>query len=556
MLLKHSPKLDEALLQSSRFQDITQQVRLNLVSLEEAQLTKNQIRWGMLELLRHIETQHETTALSQLVDELENQSDNPGIEKEMQDAISILKSKNVLIGSSITSDGPVHIGDQVNTSGHHNIVIQGVTDSTIQIQVDGEMREINKRLDDLQELLHSLKSSSFQTANKPYHINTVSPVNFEYIIAKAGHQKTLPLNVAEDIISDDNRWVDSLRQELRNRQRVAVGNKPSAIFQHYGWLIEEFLRKMETPAGRKNPIRRISFMAEAFQSSLRYLCYIQLAQILKTRNASAQPALSQFLSLKEQEYLRFDYLNLLLIITAQLRQQKNFVPQIIDFVDELTDTQSDLYGTALFLESKRDDLLDGKIHNTTTLTQLLNEYLTGLVFWLRKISFLARYRLVSIKDINLKYRLGTTRNFVHIYGELHGLYNEAMLNESDYGEMAIEDLYTFNQSVLLFNGSNVEACLEDIGNEDTYISLSPLIIDQSVFSDKPTQTPEIYYLTGYSSRKYQFAQYKNELPIGEQKELTSNKTIQVKATNIKQPKFDELFEQMEQIFKPFKNPMA
>ena len=174
-----------------------------------------------------------------------------------------------------------------------------------------------------------------------------------------------------------------------------------------------------------------------------------------------------------------------------------------------------------------------------------------MFFWLRKISFLSKYRLVSIKDINLKYRLGTPKNFVHLYGELHGVYNEAFLNEADYGEIAIEDLYTFNQSVLLFNGNNIETCLDRIGEEGAYLSLSPLIIDQSVFSEKNTQTPEIYYFIGYDSRKYKFAQFKNELPFKSNKKITSNKYLEVKSTNINEPMLDELFEQMEQIFKPY-----
>ncbi len=43
------------------------------------------------------------------------------------------------------------------------------------------------------------------------------------------------------------------------------------------------------------------------------------------------------------------------------------------------------------------------------LRSLLDEYLTALVYWLRKISFLAKYRLVSVKEINLNYRLGTVK---------------------------------------------------------------------------------------------------------------------------------------------------
>ena len=55
--LSNSPKLDEIILQSARFNDIRKQIRLGITSSEEANLSKNQIRAGLLELLRLIETQ-------------------------------------------------------------------------------------------------------------------------------------------------------------------------------------------------------------------------------------------------------------------------------------------------------------------------------------------------------------------------------------------------------------------------------------------------------------------------------------------------------------------
>ena len=78
------------------------------------------------------------------------------------------------------------------------------------------------------------------------------------------------------------------------------------------------------------------------------------------------------------------------------------------------------------------------------------------------------------------------------------------------------------------------------------------MIDQSVYSEKITQTPEIYYYIGKNQRQYAYAHYKNELVYGEQKSIQSNKKIRVKRQNNNQPKLDELFEQLEQIFQPFK----
>jgi len=102
-LLENSPKLDEALLQSARFQDIRKQIRLGMVSHEEANLTQNQIRAGLLDLLREIEDS---------IAETSARPDAAALRAEMEHAVSVVNSKNVVIGSTIMAGGDVHIGDK------------------------------------------------------------------------------------------------------------------------------------------------------------------------------------------------------------------------------------------------------------------------------------------------------------------------------------------------------------------------------------------------------------------------------------------------------------
>lgn len=369
----------------------------------------------------------------------------------------------------------------------------------------------------------------------------------------------LPPDLAENLaVSTDDEWVASLRQDLLD-QGVTVGSKKPAIMEHYGWLIEAFLQKILTKQDdgtERPPLLRLSYMVEAYQSSLRFLCYVQMAQIFRVGIGGNHPAIQTFIHLTENGHPTFDFLNLLVITAELLPEAQQFMPEITDFVQELTDTNSDTYQTALFLDSGRRHLLQGTRKNDDpALPDFLEEYLTALVFWLRQLAFLAKYRLVSIKDINLNYRLGTSKKFVHLYGELHGIYNAADITAVDYGAKEIEDLFTYNQSVLLFKGKNIDDCLEKIGDPATYISLSPLLVDQSVFSDKTTQTPEIYYFVGSDpiARRYDFAQFKNELPFGERTNIASNKFLRVKKENRKQPKLNDLFKQLELVFKPFKN---
>ena len=110
-LLENSPKLDEALLQSARFQDIRKQIRLGMVSHAEANLTQNQIRAGLLDLLQEIEGSVGVTR-SQDIDRVISNRPVNILREEMERAISIIHSKNVVIGSTITAGGNVEIGDR------------------------------------------------------------------------------------------------------------------------------------------------------------------------------------------------------------------------------------------------------------------------------------------------------------------------------------------------------------------------------------------------------------------------------------------------------------
>ena len=111
---------------------------------------------------------------------------------------------------------------------------------------------------------------------------------------------------------------------------------------------------------------------------------------------------------------------------------------------------------------------------------------------------------------------------------------------------------------MLFRGDNVSSGLDNIQEHRNYLSLSPLIIDQSVYSNKPTQTPEVFYFSGFDQEKkqYYYSQYKNELAYGGQEVVTSNKSLRVQTQNNKQPLLNRLFKQLEDIFNPLKSELS
>jgi tetratricopeptide (TPR) repeat protein len=94
-LLKDSPLLDEAVQQSARYNNVMQQIRLGLVDFSSANIAQNQIRYGILELLREIEEQEVKT---------------PDIKAEVE-RFAVKIEKNIVKNSTITAGGNVAIGD-------------------------------------------------------------------------------------------------------------------------------------------------------------------------------------------------------------------------------------------------------------------------------------------------------------------------------------------------------------------------------------------------------------------------------------------------------------
>lgn len=432
------------------------------------------------------------------------------------------------------------------------IIIKEVTEEVIRLEIDGEMREIRRNPEDLLNLLKQQQQpvNYVQTADKIINIDRLNHATLNFFLGQADRNQALPAALAGDL-STDTTWFVNLGQELL-KGGASVNSDYSDLSQHFGWLIGVFLNKLRTKPGMKPTLRRLSFMAEAYHSSLRYLCYIQLSTFLKYVSPDEKLDITDFVGMNAADEARFDYLDLLMRLTDQLPVPgRAFMPKLGSLVTKIYKDEDSVRSTVFFLANYRKALLRGEVVEDHAFGKLLDEYLTALVHWLCELTFLANYRLVSIKNIFINYRLGSGKSFEHHYGQLHGFFEE---KREEIKIQRISNKFTYNHSVLLFNGNDLESCLKDIHKSNSYISLSPLLIDQSVFAVTPTQTPEIYYYSGLgngSARNYLFAHYPNELAY-EGKPIASNKEMEVKRKNTQAPLLDDLYLQLDAIFKPLR----
>ena len=95
-IFQKSPKLDEVIQQSARYNKVKAQIRAGVVDYQQANLTENQIR----------------VALIELISELEESNKIETINTELNRYANSISGKNIVTGN-ISAGGNVSIGDQV-----------------------------------------------------------------------------------------------------------------------------------------------------------------------------------------------------------------------------------------------------------------------------------------------------------------------------------------------------------------------------------------------------------------------------------------------------------
>jgi len=120
---------------------------------------------------------------------------------------------------------------------------------------------------------------------------------------------------------------------------------------------------MSTAVGRERNLRRLSFMTEVFHSSLRYLCFIQIAQVLKNSRKKEIPIptiITNFFILNKKELAAFEWLDFLKN-NDFIKNGENFMPEIPNLIKNLKRPKNDLNRSVLFLLEKRLQLLNGEL---------------------------------------------------------------------------------------------------------------------------------------------------------------------------------------------------
>lgn len=138
---------------------------------------------------------------------------------------------------------------QSNIQGNENVVIQGVTGSTITVNINGEVSEIHNQLTELKELLKKQHVSNITYENKVYNINHINEANFGVVTSNRVFngvltkelilllkEKEKPGSFLKSLPPEDKDNWEGVRQHLKEAQGI--------LEESFVWVIGWELRRL------------------------------------------------------------------------------------------------------------------------------------------------------------------------------------------------------------------------------------------------------------------------------------------------------------------------
>ncbi len=236
------------------------------------------------------------------------------------------------------------------------------------------------------------------------------------------------------------------------------------IIKNFPWPIGVELRRLFSGSMRQLDRMRLDQIFKTIERSMQFLCFVMLSQMVKSKEERNLLIPESFSKEFRSRFLVLSLGNFSWIIRAIgniYREQKIewFMPEMSECFD------NKFYGALDFWVPERNEIGHYQINLTQEeIEKRCVEYEEKLTFILQRISFLARYKLVSVKEIKVIKSKMNEAAFHHVFDLLNSSDSDFKANEFQ------EPTFTESNSVLL---------MKNIKSLDEYLNLSPLIIDTS-----------------------------------------------------------------------------
>jgi len=236
------------------------------------------------------------------------------------------------------------------------------------------------------------------------------------------------------------------------------------IIKNFPWPIGVELRRLFSGSMRLFDRMRLDQIFKTIERSMQFLSFVMLSQFVKAKLEGDLVVPENFVNEFRNRFFVLSLGSFSWMIRAignLFEEQKIewFMPEMAYCFD------SKFYSALDFWVPERNEIGHYQINLTQEdIEKRCVEYEEKLTFILQRISFLARYKLVSVKEIKVIKSKIKEATFHHVVDLLNSSDSDFRANEFD------EPSYTESHSVLLLKNINTIA---------EYLNLSPLIIDTS-----------------------------------------------------------------------------
>ena len=236
------------------------------------------------------------------------------------------------------------------------------------------------------------------------------------------------------------------------------------IIKNFPWPIGVELRRLFSGSMRQLDRMRLDQIFKTIERAMQFLSFVMLSQMVKEKSKGTIIIPESF---SKEFSNRFYVLSMgnfswLIRSTGTL-----FTEQGIEwFMPEMNDSLDNKFYSALdFWIPERNEIGHYQINLTGgEIEKRCVEYEEKLMYILQRIAFLAKYKLVSVKEIRVIKSKVQNAAFQHVIDLLNS-------SDSDFkAQELMQSSYTESHSVLL---------MKTIKSLEEYLNLSPLIIDTS-----------------------------------------------------------------------------
>ncbi len=375
-----------------------------------------------------------------------------------------------------------------------DIVIQNVTVDSMQVNVNGEIKEIKNNLDELKSLLQKTSTENFKSGDKIYNIGSITNAVFSAEIGKKTFNMYLCRKLTEALSTysaDTKDFLDNIKEadkadwETQVRYtRKANGYIISCFVGVLGMLLQKVISSGIGAFTSNSSRDYIEVCIATATRALQLLCFSFVSKLWDYKKGNnleltrdQSNILNNFFNSEIELNIR-DYIELLHTLVSIFDAQKIEYPFSEFNKDDLIDGSS--FTTACKnLEDIKSKLDSGQVIYATAF-EAENE----LTIFLSTLSFLANYKMVSVKQITYNNIRNEDVRYLHSYTFL-GVDNDDKLfsTKFKYDEHPIS-----NDAVLIYKDKYQEG-----------LNLFPFIIDVNALTNE--LEVKICFYTCFEERK-------------------------------------------------------